>query len=607
MQLITYCLAIPWIYLGSILPYPVLYAISDVMYFFAFHVVGYRKEIVLHNLRSAFPEKSEKEILVLRKKYYRWFCDMFMETLKTLTISRKSLIKRCPMNEKSVALFNSFHEKNQSVIAVMGHYGAWEWSGHSFKLHCKHDLHVIYQPLSHKYFNRLILRMRKRFGSNLVNMRDILRHMNSIKSMAPSVTTFIADQSPQPERAYWMKFLNQDTGVFLGTERFAKKLNIPVIYVAVRRVKRGYYEIDAQLLFDNPAIEATGVITETHTHTLEKDIQSMPETWLWSHRRWKYKRPTSGQTTKVMNGRSAHPMGEEGSHFFGALLYYAVLKPISLLPYSLGNAVSWCVYFVIYRLIRYRRKVVDENLKRSLPEKSDAERKAIAKKFYKHLGDVVMDGIRAFSMSKDDIREHLKCKNPELVRKYYDQGKDVIVAVGHYNSWELFLTGLNLYIRHQAVVIYQPLGNSYLDKVLRAKRSEYRTIMLPRYDVKTFYNSDRKNLSAIVYAIDQSPPSADKCYWLTFLNQETGVLYGTEKFAKKYDQPVVYARITKEARGQYLLEFVDVSSNPNDTEYGEITTKVTRLLEEDIRNKPEFWLWSHKRWKKRRPEGMELH
>lgn len=296
----------------------------------------------------------------------------------------------------------------------------------------------------------------------------------------------------------------------------------------------------------------------------------------------------------------------KGSQFLSAILYYVVMKPMSLLPYSVGNVISRFVYVVLYYLLGYRKNVVNTNLRNSFPEKTEAERRQIAKEFYKHLGDVLMDGIRAFSISKDELRKHLRCKNPELLRKYYDEGKDVIIAVGHYNSWELFLTGINLYVRHQAVVIYQPLTNQYLDKVLRKKRSEFRTLMLPRNEVKDFYNSPRKDLSAVVFAIDQSPPKPARAYWMTFLHQETGVLFGTEKTAKDFDHPVVYARITKEKRGHYLLEFVDVTAHPRETKYGEITERVTRLLESDIRSKPEYWLWSHKRWKHQRPEGTPL-
>ncbi|HTF02696.1 MAG TPA: lysophospholipid acyltransferase family protein [Bacteroidia bacterium] len=296
-----------------------------------------------------------------------------------------------------------------------------------------------------------------------------------------------------------------------------------------------------------------------------------------------------------------HDKKADGMHIFSRLLYYLLLKPLSLLPLRIAFGVSWVIYIFLYYILRYRRKVVDTNLANSFPEKSPGERSTIAKLFYKHLGDVVMDGIRAFSISKDDLRKYLVCKNPELIRNYYDQGKDVIIAVGHYNSWELFLTGINLHVRHQAVVIYQPLSNTYLDGVLRKKRSEYRTLMLPRNEVKAFYAGERKNLSAIVFAIDQSPPRPDRAYWMNFLNQETGVLFGTEKFAKDHDQPVVYARITKVKRGYYSLEFVDVAPAPREIAHGEITEKVTRLLENDIRSKPEYWLWSHKRWKHKKP------
>lgn len=291
-------------------------------------------------------------------------------------------------------------------------------------------------------------------------------------------------------------------------------------------------------------------------------------------------------------------------------LAYCLILPflllLSVLPWGTGNAIAWLLYVLLYYVLRYRRKVVQTNLRNSFPEKTDVERARIEKLFYKHLADVFMDGFRAFTISKNELRQHLHCTNPEVLRKYYDAGKDVIIAVGHYNSWELFLTGLNLFIRHQAVVIYQPLSNTYLDRFLRKRRSEFNTRMVARNEVRAFYSGPRKNPAAIVFAIDQSPANAHKCYWMTFLHQETGVNFGTEKMAKDFDQPVVYARITKEKRGHYVLEFVDVSSNPKETAYGQITEKVTRLLEEDIRRKPEYWLWSHKRWKKKRPADMKL-
>jgi KDO2-lipid IV(A) lauroyltransferase len=195
------------------------------------------------------------------------------------------------MDKSSVALFNKLQAEGRSAIAVMGHFGTWEWAGHAFALSCRHPLAVIYQPLHNPHFDGLVSRMRSRFGVRLVSMKNINRHMFTVNVNAPSVTTFLSDQSPQPERAYWMRFLNQETGVFPGTERYACKLNLPVVYVAVKRIRRGYYTIHAELLSENPSQLTPGQLTETHTRRLEKDIMAQPETWLWSHRRWKYKRP----------------------------------------------------------------------------------------------------------------------------------------------------------------------------------------------------------------------------------------------------------------------------------------------------------------------------
>lgn len=607
MQFLTYCLALPWIYLVSILPFPVLYAVSDVLYFMIFHVVGYRKKIVLNNLTSAFPEKSPQEILKLRKEYYHWFCDLILESFKTLTISPEQMLKHVKMSESASKLFDDYAIKGQHVIIVMGHFGNWEWAGNSFSLLQKHQLYVVYLPLKNKYFHRLITSMRTRFGTKLIPMRETSKQMLLNRNSKPGATAFIADQTPPPDRAHWMTFMRQDTPVYQGTEKLAQKLNYPVIYTSVRRTKRGYYTLEAELLFEHPAGEPDTKITEAHTRRLEKDILSQPATWLWSHRRWKHKRTEqssakkeSGQTTSTISFVEKKPTSQRVNIFSGAL-YYLILMPLSRMPFGALQAVSTFLYFVVYKVCGYRKKVVRTNLRNSFPEKSEAERLEIERKFYRHLCDVLMDGIKVFSISKDDLRAHLTCVNPEVIRKHYDAGQSVIIAVGHYNSWELFLTGVNLFVRHRAVVIYQPLSNAFLDRKLREKRSEYRTILLPSKDVKSFFRSPGKEPTATVFAIDQSPSKPASCYWMEFLNQETGVLFGTEKYSRDYQQPVYYARIKQVKRSHYSLEFVEVSTTPESTTHGEITEKVTRMLESDIRHQPELWLWSHRRWKHRKP------
>ena len=264
------------------------------------------------------------------------------------------------------------------------------------------------------------------------------------------------------------------------------------------------------------------------------------------------------------------------------------------------HGISRILYFTIYYLIGYRKKVVRENIYNSFPQKNELERILLAKKFYKQLCDVILESIKIFTISKKHLSKHINCINPEVINKYYEQGKNVIIAVGHCNSWELMLTGIDSFIKHKAVVIYQPLSNQYLDKKLIEARSKQGTVMLPAKNVKSFYNMPSEHLHATVFAIDQAPSDPTKCYWMKFLNQDTPVLFGTERYAKEYDLPVLYARLNKLKRGYYTLEFVEVVVNAAATEYGEITERVTQILEKDILKYPEFWLWSHKRWKHKR-------
>jgi KDO2-lipid IV(A) lauroyltransferase len=279
-----------------LLPLPAIYVLSDFFYFILYHLIGYRKKVVFENLRNSFPEKSEKEIEKLARKFYRYLCDLFLETFKTLTIRKSVALKRCYLTPKSLEMFEKYYQEKQKLIFVMGHFGNWEWSGNTFSLSCKHQLYVIYHPISNQYFNGLMYKLRTRFGSKLIAMRDTYKEMINNKNEI-NATAFVADQTPSNENAYWTKFLNQDTPVFWGTERIAKKMNYPVIYVSIRRKKRGYYEIHAETLFANPKDTAEGEISEAHTRKLEQDIINQPEIWLWSHRRWKHsqKKPVDNQ------------------------------------------------------------------------------------------------------------------------------------------------------------------------------------------------------------------------------------------------------------------------------------------------------------------------
>jgi KDO2-lipid IV(A) lauroyltransferase len=288
---IAYYIALPFIYLLSVLPFPVLYLFSDAVYGLVYYLIGYRKEVVLTNLRNAFPEKSEAEIKAIRKKFYKYLCDLFIETFKTLTISKETMLKHCYFDDKAIELFKKLSSENRSIIIVMGHQGNWEWSGNTFSLLLDHQLYVIYHPLKDKNMNGLIRKMRMTFGTKLIAMKDTYRDMLSQRDEL-NATAFIADQTPSNiQGAYWTNFLNQDTPVFKGPEVIAKKIGYPIVYANVKRVKRGYYVMHAEMLVENPKATAEGEISELHTRRMERDIIAQPETWLWSHRRWKHKRP----------------------------------------------------------------------------------------------------------------------------------------------------------------------------------------------------------------------------------------------------------------------------------------------------------------------------
>lgn len=292
LQAILYYLTLPLLYLISVLPFPVLYGLSNGIFFLLYHVFGYRKTVVFTNLRHSFPEKTEQEIQSIGRQYYKHLCDLFLETFKTLTISPKAMLKHCRLHPEAQQLLDNFAAEKKSIIIVMGHHGNWEWGGNTFSLSCRQPLYVIYHPLENPYFNKLIIKMRTRFGTKLIPMNDTFRQMAKNKGIV-SATAFIADQTPHPENAYWTQFLHQDTPVFWGTERISRKMNLPVVYMHIRRKKRGFYEMMVEMLEENPKLTEEGEITERFTRLLEKKIKAEPETWLWSHRRWKHKKPVA--------------------------------------------------------------------------------------------------------------------------------------------------------------------------------------------------------------------------------------------------------------------------------------------------------------------------
>ena len=286
------------------------------------------------------------------------------------------------------------------------------------------------------------------------------------------------------------------------------------------------------------------------------------------------------------------------------LLYYLIIIPISLLPYPLLYGLSDLLFFLFYYVVGYRKKIVIQNIQRSFPDKTPKEHKAICKEFYRHFCDLILESLKVFTISEKEVKERMVFVNPELVNRYYDQGQSIILAGGHYNNWELFAVGIDAAIKHPAIAIYKPLSNPFFDEKMRTTRSKYGLRMISTKVVKEVMEQEKNNLSITIFGIDQSPGNPRKCYWTKFLNQDTGVLYGAERYAKAFNYPIVFGHITKVKRGHYTFEFIEVSNQPQITRFGEIIENLTQLLEKDILQKPAHWLWSHKRWKHKKPDDI---
>jgi len=275
----------------SKLPLSILYGIANIIHFIFIYLFNYRKKVIEQNLTNAFPDKNRKEIKLIRNQFYGYFTDIFIEFIKGNTISKEEILKRIKIigdEEVRKRIAN-----NQSVILVAGHQGNWEWAIHRLAL-TNYTNDIIYQKLNNKEFNDFTYQIRTRFeGINLLEKRESVILTRDRKNI-PRAICLLSDQAPQkPESAYWTKFMNQDTAFFTGLERFAREYNYPVFYVELIRTKRGNYEMRYELLADLPLENIPkGQILESFARKLEKSVFNYPDQYLWSHRRWKHKKPS---------------------------------------------------------------------------------------------------------------------------------------------------------------------------------------------------------------------------------------------------------------------------------------------------------------------------
>jgi KDO2-lipid IV(A) lauroyltransferase len=284
-------------------------------------------------------------------------------------------------------------------------------------------------------------------------------------------------------------------------------------------------------------------------------------------------------------------------------LYYLVIKPLSHLPLWVLYFLSDFIFFLMYHIVGYRKPVVYKNLKNSFPEKSPKEIRTIQKDFFIHLCDVIVENIKLFSISRQELQERYKIINKEVFEHYFKQGRSIILVGGHYNNWEMVGKGLKLYSPYRSIGIYTPLTDKFFDRKIRESRSINGMELIPKGLVVRSFIANKNELTMMIFAADQSPTYNKKVHWTTFMNQETCVYIGAEMFAMKYNYPVIFLSTHKIKRGYYEGVLKVIEENPTNTKIGEITESHTRYLEKIIMDKPQYWLWSHKRWKRKRTEA----
>lgn len=280
------------------------------------------------------------------------------------------------------------------------------------------------------------------------------------------------------------------------------------------------------------------------------------------------------------------------------VLYYLILKPLSLLPLPVLHLFSDLIYFFLFKVVGYRKKVVYTNLRRSFPEKTEKEIASIASAFYGHLCDMIAESIRIFSISREESLRRCKVLNPEVSDRYAAKGQGVLFAAGHYAVWEMAATSFAPQFKHLPVGLIAPVKDKFFFQKFVESRTKFGTGVVVMQGIADYMESNKDKLIAPVFIGDQSPSSAQKkLHWTTFLNQDTPVMLGAEKYAKQYNLPVIFLRQRRVKRGYYTVELIPVEENPQSAEEFSITEKHTRLLEQMIKEEPQWWLWSHRRWK----------
>src|SRR5580692_5575970 len=276
----------------SRLPMRALYAFSSFLYLLAFYVVRHRHQVIREQLQKVFPQMSEAEREVIHKRFLKNFCDVMVEVLKSVSMTEADM--RAQVQMVNVGLVRQYLDAGQSLMFVTSHLCNWEWLLHGVTLHLGYPVDAAYKPLHDAWAERMMLGVRSRFGARLVPAKDLLADFLRRRGIVRAVA-MNADQAPvSTDKRYWTQFLGQDTAFYVGAEQIARGTRLPIMYLVMRRVRRGAYEVEVRQLWDGRERLDPNAVTERYARACEADVLANPADWLWSYRRWKLKKPLYG-------------------------------------------------------------------------------------------------------------------------------------------------------------------------------------------------------------------------------------------------------------------------------------------------------------------------
>jgi len=290
---------------------------------------------------------------------------------------------------------------------------------------------------------------------------------------------------------------------------------------------------------------------------------------------------------------------------FYFILFLISIVIVAIIPWGLIYGYSNLMAKLLHNVLKYRVRVTRSNLRLAFPEKSDAELAVIEKQSYQNLADISVEALKGFTMRNSAIRERHKILNPELLDYYYNQKQSIIGVAGHLNNWEWGALSAGIQLKHHPVAIYKPLSNKLIDWFIKWNRSIRGTELVPTNQTFDTFQKYKHKPCIYILVADQSPSNLSKAYWINFFNQDTACIHGPEKYAKMYNYPVIYIDIKRVKRGYYTVELSVLCDKPNELKDGELTAAYMHRLEQSIRENPESWLWTHRRWKRKRPQKAQ--